>query len=141
MRIYGAQMKKYEDLLDNAYKNIPEKLFNGERFEITKLESFAEGTKTIVKNFGPAIDKIRRKRDEIMKFLSKELAVPANIDGERLILQRKFFGDLINKKFEEYVNFYVICKQCKKPDTHVEELGHGLKNIICEACGARRSVK
>lgn len=134
-------MKNYEDLLENAYKNVPEKLSSGERFEIPKLESFAEGNKTIVRNFGAAVDTIRRKREDVMKFLSKELAVPVNIDGDRLILQRKFFGDLINKKFEDYVTSYVICKQCKKPDTHIEEMGHGLRNIVCEACGARNPVK
>ncbi len=134
-------MKKYEDLLNDAYKNIPEGLASGERFEIPKIESFSEGNKTIVRNFGSAVDSIRRKREEVMKYLSKELAVPVNIDGDRLILQRKFFGDLINKKFEDYVSAYVICKQCKKPDTHIEEKGHGLRNIVCEACGAMNPVK
>ncbi|MEW6528281.1 MAG: translation initiation factor IF-2 subunit beta [Candidatus Micrarchaeota archaeon] len=137
----GDFIKKYEDLLDAAYKSIPKELYSGSRFEIMKLESFTEGTKTIVKNFGQAMDTIRRDRKDVMKFLSKELAVPINSDGDRLILQRKFFGDLINKKFEDYVNLYVLCKQCKKPDTHIEEIGHGVKNIICEACGARHSIK
>lgn len=134
-------MKSYEELLDETYKKLPKKLTSGERFEIPKLEAFTEGNKTIVRNFGTIVDSLRRKREEVMKFLSKELAVPVNIDGDRLILQRKFFGDLINKKFEDYVNSYVICKQCKKPDTYVEELGHGLKNIVCEACGAKNPVK
>lgn len=134
-------MKKYEDLLNDIYKQIQGAHSTGERFEIPKLEAFAEGNKTIVRNFGSVVDIIRRDRQEIMKFLSKELAVPTNMDGERLIIHRKFFGDLINKKFEDYVNFHVICKQCKKPDTYLEELGHGLRNIICEACGARNPVK
>ncbi|MDD5337355.1 MAG: translation initiation factor IF-2 subunit beta [Candidatus ainarchaeum sp.] len=134
-------MKKYEDLLEDAYAQVPAKLSSGERFEIPKLESFSEGNKTIVRNFGPAVDALRRKRDEVMKFLSKELAVPASIDADRLILQRKFFGDLINKKFEDYANSYVVCKQCKKPDTHIQELGHGMRNVVCEACGAVNPVK
>ncbi len=134
-------MKKYEELLDEAYKNVPKELASGERFEIPKLEAFSEGNKTIVRNFGSAVDSVRRKRDEVMKYLSKELAVPVNMDSDRLILQRKFFGDLINRKVEDYVNSYVICKQCKKPDTRVEEMGHGLKNIVCEACGARNPAR
>lgn len=134
-------MKSYEELLDEAYKQVPKKLSSGERFNIPKLEAFSEGNKTIVRNFGAAADALRRKREDIMKFLSKELAVPVNIDGDRLILQRKFFGDLINKKFEDYANTYVICKQCKKPDTSVQEMGHRLKNIVCEACGAINPVK
>lgn len=134
-------MKGYDELLDKAYKNVKKDNSTGQRFEIPRLDSFSEGNKTIVKNFGASADTIRRKREEVMKYLSKELAVPASLDGERLILQRKFFGDLINKKFEDYVVSYVICKQCKRPDTHVEEMGHGLRNIACEACGAKNPAK
>jgi translation initiation factor 2 subunit 2 len=137
----GGTMKTYEEMLDIAYKNVPASLSSGERFEIPKLEAFSEGNKTIVRNFGSCVDILRRKREEVMKYLSKELAVPVSMDGDRMILQRKFFGDLINKKFEDYANSYVICKQCGKPDTHVEELGHGLKNIVCEACGATNPAK
>lgn len=134
-------MKKYEDLLEQAYKNIPKELSTGERFEIPKLDAFSEGNKTIIKNFNSAVSSIRRKPQEVLKYLSKELAVPITFEEERIILQRKLFKDLINKKFEEYVNSYVICKQCKKPDTHIEEAGPRLKNIICEVCGARNPLK
>lgn len=134
-------MKKYEDLLKEAYEKIPKQLSSGERFEIPKFESFAEGNKTIIRNFNSAVGIIRRKPQDIMKYLSTELAVPVSMEGDRLILQRKFFGDLINKKFEDYVNTYVICKQCKRPDTHIEELGHRLRNVVCEACGAKNPAK
>lgn len=133
-------MKDYDELLENAYKAIKKDNSSGERFEIPKLDAFAEGNKTIVRNFGAVVDTVRRKREDVMKYLSKELAVPVNMDGDRLILQRKFFGDLINKKFEDYVNAYVICKQCRKPDTHLEMMGH-VKMVACEACGAKNPAK
>ncbi len=134
--------KTYEQLLESAYATIPEKVSgSGERFEIPKFDYFTEGTKTIIKNFSVVCEKIRRDKSILMKFLSKELAVPLEEQGERLILQRKITGDIINKKLEEFVNRFVICKECKKPDTHIQELGHGMKQLICEACGARNAIR
>ena len=135
-------MTEYEQLLENVYANLPAKVSGtGERFEIPKFEYFTEGMKTIIKNFLAVCEKIRRDKETVIKFLSKELAVPVDLQGDRLILQRKMTGDIINKKLEEFVARFVICKECKKPDTHIQELGHGMRQLICEACGARNAIR
>ena len=134
-------MNEYEKLLGNIYSNLPEKVTTTERFEIPKFEFFTEGNKTIIKNFKAVCDKIRRDQDSVCKYFSKELAVPVGVQGERLILQRKLMGDIINKKLEEFVLKFVMCRQCNRPDTHIQEAGHGLKQLICESCGARRSIR
>lgn len=131
----------YDKLLDSVYSSLPEKVTNSERFEIPKFEFFTEGNKTIIKNYKAVTDKIRRQPEFLSKHLSKELAVPVEIQGERLILQRKLTGDIVNKKLEEFVLKYVICKQCKRPDTHVQEMGHGLRQLVCESCGARMAIR
>lgn len=134
--------ENYEQLLENIYANLPDKAHGtGERFEIPKFELFSEGNKTHLKNFSVVCEKIRRDKAVLVKYLSKELAVPADLQGDRLILQRKINADIVNKKLEEFVTKYVICKECKKPDTHIQELGHGLRQLICEACGARTSIR
>ncbi len=132
---------EYEKLLDDIYENLPEKVTKSERFEMPQFEFFAEGNKTIIKNFKTVADKIRREPEYVGKYLSKELAVPVGIQGERLILQRKIVGDILNKKLEEFITKYVICRQCNRPDTHVEELGHGMRQLVCEACGARATIR
>jgi len=134
--------KEYEQLLDNIYKNLPEKAKqSGERFEMPKFEFFTEGNKTIIKNFKAVSDKIRREPGLMIKFFTKELAVPAEQQGERLILARRLAGDMINGKLDDFVNRYVICKECKRPDTHIEEMGHGFRQMVCESCGARTPAK
>ncbi|MFH0884605.1 MAG: translation initiation factor IF-2 subunit beta [Candidatus Micrarchaeota archaeon] len=134
--------KDYEALLDGIYQKLPERTKGtGERFEMPRFEFFTEGNKTIIKNFKAVTDKIRRDPTFISKHLSKELAVPVEIVGERLVLQRKLTGDMVNKKLEEFVNKYVICKECNRPDTHLEDLGHRVRNLVCEACGARKAVR
>lgn len=131
---------EYGEQLDNIYKNLPEKLTKGERFEPPKLEFFTEGNKTIIKNFLVICDKLRRTNEMVSKYFSKELAVPVTIEGDRLILQRKLMYDTLNRKLEEYITRYVVCKECKRPDTNVVELGHGLRKLVCEACGASTPI-
>lgn len=133
--------KGYDELLDDVYSNLPEKMTSGERFEMPVFEFFTEGNKTIIKNFKPVCDKIRRTPEFVGKYLSKELAVPVGVQGERLILQRKIVGDILNKKLEELVGKFVVCRQCSRPDTSIEEMGHGVKMLVCEACGARAPIR
>lgn len=134
--------KDYEALLTDIYKKLPEKSGDAvERFEMPKFEYFTEGNKTIVKNFKAVTDKIRREPAFLSKYLSKELAVPVEVVGERLVLQRKLTGDIVNKKLEEFISKYVMCKECNRPDTHIEDLGHRVRNLICEACGARKAIR
>jgi translation initiation factor 2 subunit 2 len=131
----------YERLLDDIYAKLPKNTAKGERFELPRFEYFTEGNKTIIKNFKMVTDKIRRDPAFLSKYLSKELAVPVEVVGERLILQRKLSGDIVNKKLEEFISKYVICKECNRPDTHLEDLGHRVRNLVCEACGARKAIR
>ena len=133
-------MSDYENLLDNVYTNLPDKIKSEERFETPKFDSFIEGNKTIIKNFEAVVSTLRREKDFLMKFLTKELAVPISIAGERLILQRKVQPTLLNKKLEEFVKEYVVCKICGKPDTNIQT-SKGMKELVCEACGGRHSIK
>jgi len=133
--------KDYDKLLDNIYSNLPEKAASEERFEMPKFQYFSEGNKTIIKNFKFVTDKIRREPEFLSKFLSKELAVPTEVQGERLILQRRLTGDILNKKLIEFIEKYVVCKQCNRPDTHVEDAGKRLRDMVCESCGARAAIR
>jgi translation initiation factor 2 subunit 2 len=132
---------EYENHLDNIYENLPKKKAEGERFEAPKFEYFSEGNKTIIKNFKAVCDKIRRDQETVSKYLSKELAVPVEVRDDRLVLQRRLMGDILNKKLEEFITKYVMCKECKKPDTHIDEAGQRVRILVCEACGARMAIR
>jgi len=134
-------MDEYENLLDEAYKNLPEKAIGGEPLEIPKFDVFTEGNKTLIRNFQSVTDKLRRTDDLLIKFLSKELAVPITKEGDRVVIHRKINAEMINKKLEEFTLRYVICKECKKPDTNITDAGHGFKQLVCEVCGAKNSIR
>ncbi len=124
----------YEKLLDRAWNSLPEKLKIMSRFEIPVANIFVEGNQTIIKNFNEIADILSRDPKHILTYLSKELAAPATFDGNRTIIQRVLRGNMINKKIEDYANEYVLCHECKRPDTKITELG-GRKIIRCTACG------
>lgn len=133
-------MNDYEKLLDDAYKNLPEKTIAKERFDSPSFDSFIQGSQTFVRNFQAVCDKLRRPKEMLMKYLSKELAAPVNSDGQRMIINGKMNYKLINEKLQDFIKNYVICDQCGKPDTNLKEEHHILL-LVCEACGSRRSVK
>lgn len=134
-------MSDYEKLLDNIYKNLSEKTKTAERFEPPRFEYFTEGNKTIIRNFKSVCDKLRREPKMLMRFLAKELAVPGGIQGERLMLQRRVLAETLDKKLAEFIEKFVICKECKRPDTNVQEIGRGIVMMVCESCGARKTIK
>jgi len=135
-------MKPYDEMLDSVYASLPEKKSTGERFEIPLFDSFTQGNKTVVKNFDEVCSKLRRKPEELGKYLSKELAVPGSLEGPRLVLATKVNPRLLTEKLVSFCELRVLCKECGKPDTHVEHAeGRGVSVLVCEACGARRPVR
>jgi len=128
----------YEKLLDKAYENV-EPCKACERFEIKKVEGHHQGTRTVISNFAQVVLCLRRNKEHLAKFLFKSLATSGDIDGDRLILDRKISSKDINERVEKYVKEFVLCSSCKKPDTElVDEKGKIF--IRCLACGAKKPV-
>ncbi|MEM4589820.1 MAG: translation initiation factor IF-2 subunit beta [Candidatus Micrarchaeia archaeon] len=136
----SIDINDYEKLLDKAYSELPEKRVTKERLEIPVPETLVQGNKTIVKNFEPITNKMRRDPRHVGKFLAKELATSFNIEGGKLVLNTKVNDKLLNEKLKQYMEIFLYCKQCKLPDTRLEEVERGLMVMVCEACGARSSV-
>ena len=133
-------MENYEKLLDEAYKQIKPITGKSERFEVPKIEGHLEGNKTILINIPQIASYLRRDINHLLKFLLKELATSGKIQGNRVILQVKIPSLKINEKIQDYVNEFVICKECKKPDTELKK-DKGFLFLNCLACGAKHSVR
>lgn len=132
--------REYYELLDRAYSLLPEKAKKHERFEIPKIISFIEGNRTILKNLDDIANVLNRKKDEIFTYLLKELATRGAIGHGKDIIERALRPEIIDEKINDYGRLYVICKECGKPDTKIEEF-EGRKVIKCAACGAWRPFK
>ncbi|VVB78586.1 Translation initiation factor 2 subunit beta [uncultured archaeon] len=133
-------METYDQLLSDAYSKIKPIDHNGERFEIPKIEGHLEGTKTVLINIPQIASYLRRDQDHIVKYLLKELATSGTMKNNLLVLQRKINSLKINEKIKDYVEEFVLCKECKKPDTELTK-DKGFAFIHCLACGAKHPVR
>ncbi len=111
-----------------------------ERFQLPVPKIFYEGKTTVLDNFSAIADALNREPDHLMKFLLQELGTAGKIEGHRGIFQGKFTEQAIQNQIEAYVDEYVICTECKLPDTHLIKSDRVLM-LKCDACGAHRPVK
>ena len=111
-----------------------------ERIELPSPQIYWQGRKTIFRNFNEYPRILRRDPDKILMYLAKELATAASLDGERAI----FIGRKDKQSFavllKRYMNDRVVCPVCGRPDTHTKKVKR-LLFLVCEACGARSSIK
>ncbi len=131
----------YEEMLEKAYKEMPDiSVKSNERFEIPKVRGHIEGNKTIISNFLQIAKTLNRNPKHLLKFLQRELATPATIQNDLLILGSRVSSGKINQKIEEYAKLFVICPECGKPDTVLIK-EKGVLMLKCQACGAKHPVR
>lgn len=133
-------METYEKLLEETYGKIKQTDQSGERFEIPKIEGHFEGKKTVLTNFFQIASHLRRSPEHFQKFMLKELAASGQKEGDRLLLNITVPSTKINQKIESYTNEFVLCRECKKPDTELIRKDR-ITFIHCLACGAKHSVR
>lgn len=136
-----SEDSNYTRLLDKAFAMLPALSEEKVDFKVPEVDSIIQGSKTIIKNFYQIADTARRSKEDIAKYLTKEIAAPVSIDDQKLIVSAKIQSSTLNEKTRKYFDTYVICKECHKPDTRIESTEHGYETLICEACGARYTIK
>jgi len=136
---YLMASESYEKLLDRALAQIPKKTSSGERFEVPKPSCVRSGSRTIVNNFKDICEKLNRDPKHLLRFLSKEMATAGSYEGDHVIFQGKFGLQSIERLIQIYVNRFVICPVCGRPDTKIEKEGR-FHFLVCDACGAKSSV-
>ena len=130
---------KYEEMLKLAKEKLPKVQSKSERFEVPKVKGHVEGNKTILVNFNRIADQIHRKPEHVLKFLQRELATPGRFEGQRLVFGRKLASKMINEKLAKYVETFVLCASCGKPETKlINEEGKLVKK--CLACGEKAAI-
>ena len=130
----------YEDLLKEAYTNITEPTEFEDRFTVPTARVFIEGKTTVLENFAEIAGILRRDQDHLMKHLLGELGTAGKVEGTRAVFSGKFEQEQINTIIRGYVEDYVICSECGKPDTRLVKSDRIL-TLRCDACGGHRPVR
>jgi translation initiation factor 2 subunit 2 len=130
----------YDDLLRRARAEMPEVTLKKERLELPRLFVTMVGMRTTISNFKEVADTLDRDPQHILKFLTREMATAATYHDGRAIFQGKFPRDTFERLLARYTESFVTCPVCKRPDTKIVKEKR-LSFIVCNACGARSSVK
>lgn len=132
-------INSYEDMLSDASDVLAKATVSQERLKIPRAVTMEEGKVTVVRNFTDITGIINRDPKDVSKFFMKEFGIGVNVDGKRLIINRKVSEENFNNKLEQYLNVYVRCYECNSPDTEIlREARTSL--IVCKACGAQHPI-
>jgi len=130
---YSKLLKRVHDA--TAHDQGPE-----ERFKIPKFDVFYEGNTTVIRNYDKVVDVLNRDPDHLLKFLLGNVGTAGEIQGNnRAIFQGKIPARMLQDRLEDYVNSFVICSECGRPDTNLIKKGRTLL-IRCDACGAFHAI-
>jgi translation initiation factor 2 subunit 2 len=130
----------YDTLLKRARTQLPEVTSKRERLELPRLNYARIGMRTVIFNFKETADALDRDPQHLLKYLTGEMATAATIQGSRVIFQGKFSEDTFHRLMDRYTETFVVCPVCKRPDTKIVKEKR-LSFLVCEACGARSSIK
>jgi len=131
---------EYEDLLKRARSQCVEVGSKRERLELPRLQYARIGMRTVIYNFKDVAIALNREPQHIMKFLTGEMATAATGQGSRVIFQGKFSEDTFSRLILRYIEGFVNCPVCHRPDTKIVKEKR-LSFLVCEACGAKSSIR
>ncbi len=130
----------YEKLLNRALEQIPKAVFESSRFQIPEAEVSIIGNRTIIRNFQSIVSALNRDPEHLLKYLLRELGAAGNLEGTQAVFQGKFSNNVVADRIRHYVEEFVLCRECGKPDTQLERRER-VYMLRCEACGARASMR
>ncbi len=132
-------MEAYQKLLDRARAQLPEVRASGERFQVPDPDVMTDGKNTVIRNLQDIANVLRREPAHLIGHLAREFGCPGVLDLPRGMLKSRISKEAIAQRIREYTDKYVICSECKRPDTHLSKEGK-FTLLICEACGAQRPI-
>ena len=134
------ETSSYEEYLTRGIKKLPSIKGDDARFIIPAPKVFTEGRTTVLDNFSEIVSILNRDPDHVLKYLLRELGTAGKTEGGRVIFQGRFSTEMIASLIDEYVEEFVICSECNRPDTHLTKSDRTLM-LKCDACGAHRPIK
>ena len=101
----------YDQLLDRAFSQLPSLSEEKSDFKIPDADVLVQGNRTVIRNLAQIADVARRDKDEVAKYLTKELAAPVSVENQSLIIMAKIQLNTLNEKLRRSFELYIICKE------------------------------
>jgi len=132
-------VEPYAVLLERARAKLPPVRAGGERFVVPEPDVMTDGRNTVIRNLTEITSVLRREPEHLVGHLAREFGCPGVVELPRGVFKSRLTKEAISARIREYTAKYVICSECKRPDTHLKKEGR-LTLLVCEACGAQRPV-
>jgi len=107
---------------------------------ITKIEGNGNGIKTVVPNIQDIADRLARDVECLMKYFAHELAVTTKFKDGKWIMTGSFQQDTVQQSLFDFVKKFVLCKECRNPETVVQMDENKDLCLNCKACSCFSSI-
>jgi translation initiation factor 2 subunit 2 len=131
---------EYSQLLDRAKSKLPHETEVHERLKIPEPDVMFEGKTTVIRNFSDIAGMIRRDPAHMIGYILRELGTAGTLEGKRAVLKGNVGMSQITDRLARYIDEYVTCSECNRPDTRIVKDGR-VQILVCETCGAHRPVR
>lgn len=111
-----------------------------DRFQVPDVDVLQEGSTTVLRNLADICDAINRDPQQVFAYLIRELGTAGTLDDRRALFKGRISPEKINDRIRSYVEEYVVCSECGRPDTHLIKEDR-IAILRCDACGAHRPLK
>jgi len=107
-----------------------------------KVEGRGNGIKTVIVNMSQIAESLERPPSYPTKFFGFELGALTKCDEEadRYVVNGKHDGEALAKLLDDFIDKFILCKQCDRNPETVMLLKGGKIELKCKACGGRTPV-
>ena len=131
---------EYDALLDRARERIPKDISDRSRWTMPEPDILIEGSQTILRNIAAVVNAMDRDAIHVYQFLLNELGTSGTREQVRVMFKGRVPPARIKEKLVAYVKAFILCDQCRAPDTRFIKEGR-TSLLKCQACGATRPVR
>jgi len=135
-------MNTYSDtyLIDKLYAELDDIGSNSKKIAIDRPDVSSANKRTFLKNFRNICLKLNRDEEDVRAFFEKELktAVTINQDGA-MVITGMYKQNGITTILTNYINEFIMCKQCKSCDTNLIK-EKKILYLNCNKCLSRHSL-
>ena len=130
----------YDALLDRARERLPKDIRARSRWTMPAPDILIEGSQTILRNFVDIVNAMDRDANHVYQLLLIELGTSGTREQVRVLFTGRVPPIRIKEKLVAYVKAFILCDQCRAPDTRFIKEGR-TSLLKCQACGATRPVR
>ena len=131
---------EYDALLARARERIPKDISERSRWTMPEPDILIKGSQTILRNFADVVNAMDRDANHVYQFLLNELGTSGTRAQVRVMFKGRVPPARIKEKLVAYVKAFILCDQCRAPDTRFIKEGR-TSLLKCQACGATRPVR